>query len=361
MTEPTRDIRRRRKVEHVEWAGRLPDAGGGGLDDLLLVADALPEVDWDACRTDTTLFGRPLRLPLIIGAMTGGAPEVSALNRALAEAAAATGVAMAVGSQTSALRDPALRATYSVVRETHPDGVVLANVGADASPVEARAAVEMVRADALVVHLNAAQELFMAEGERRFSGGAARIAAMVAAAGVPVVAKEVGCGIAGGTARRLVRAGVAAVDVAGRGGTDFIAVERARRGATGPTPFVAWGVPTASALLETLHAVGDAARVIASGGVRSGLDAARCLAAGASAVAVAGPLLRAVRRGGAAAAVEEIARFAEELRTAMVLCGARDLDALAGVPLVVGGRTRAWLRQRGVPTAPYARRAGPNA
>jgi len=357
--EAEADTRRRRKLEHVHWAAALPEPGGAGLGDLQLVHDALAEADPERCSLASTLFGRPLRLPLLIGAMTGGTPEVTALNAALGRAAAAAGLGIAVGSQTSALRDPSVRESYAVVRAAHPDGLVLANLGAGATPDEARAAVAMIGADALIVHLNVAQELAMAEGERRFSGAAQRIAALAAAVGVPVVAKEVGCGIAAGPARRLLAAGVAGIDVAGRGGTDFIAVERARRGLPPAGPFAAWGLPTAVALLETLHAVGGRVPVLASGGVRTGLDAAACLAAGAAAVGVAAPLLRAVLRGGVPEVLAWVERFEEELRTATVLCGAEDLRQLRLAPLVVSGATRDWLRERGIPTAPYARRPGP--
>ena len=348
--------RRRRKLEHVVWAARLPDGGGTGLPDLHLVHDALGEVDLGACCTATTLFGHRLALPLLIGAMTGGAPEVSEVNGCLARAAAAAGVGMGVGSQTSALDDPAMARSYAVVREAHRDGLVLGNVGARATPEQAAAAVAMVSADALSVHLNPAQELFMTEGERAFTGGAERIARIVAALPVPVLAKEVGCGIARGPAQRLLRAGVGGIDVAGRGGTDFIGLERARAGRARETPFAHWGIPTAVALLETLDAVRGRVPVIASGGVRSGLEAAACLAAGAAAVGIAGPLLRAALRGGTPAVLAAIEAFAAELRTAMALCGAQDIEALRRVPLVVLGATRDWLHERGVATAAYARR-----
>ena len=348
--------RRRRKLEHVAWAGRLPDRGGSGLGDFCLVHDCVTEVDPARCDTGITLFGRRLRVPLIVGAMTGGAPEVREINRSLARAAAAAGAAMAVGSQTSGLRDPAVADSYAVVRDAHPDGLILANLGSGATPEDARAAVDMIAADVLVVHLNPAQELFMAEGDRNFAGVLDRIAAIVRAVPVPVVAKEVGCGIARGPALRLLRAGIAGLDVAGRGGTDFIAIERARRGLLGPTPFSKWGVPTAAALVEVVHAVAGRVPVIASGGVRSGLDVARGLAAGAVAAGVAAPLLRALRRGGESALRGALEGLREELVTAMVLCGAPDVAGLGRVPLVIGGRTRLWLRERGVPTSPYARR-----
>ncbi len=349
-------IRRRRKLEHVAWAGRLGDRGGSGLDDLQLVHDCVTEVDPGRCDPAVQLFGRPLRMPLIIGAMTGGAPEVREVNRTLARAAAEVGAAMAVGSQSSGLADPAVRDSYSVVRNAHPDGLILANVGSGASPEDARRAVEMVAADVLVVHLNPAQELFMAEGDRTFAGLLARLSAIVATVPVPVVAKEIGFGIARGPALALLAAGVAGLDVAGRGGTDFIAIERARRGLLAPTPFSAWGVPTAPALIEVLDAVGGRVPVIASGGVRSGLDIARCLAVGAAAAAIAAPLLRALQKGGAPGLRAALDALRDELVTAMVLAGASDLRGLRRAPVVIGGATRAWLHERGVRTAPFARR-----
>lgn len=334
----------------------LAEPGGGdGLADLVLVHDSLPELAVAEVDLSTSLLGRRLAQPLIIGAMTGGAPAVASINRDLARVARTLGLAMAVGSQRAGLEDPAVAATYSVVREEHPDGVVLANLGAGASVEDARRAMAMVRADILQLHLNAPQELAMPEGDRDFRGQLAAVAA-VAAAGLPVLVKECGFGMSRETAVRLHAAGVRAVDVAGRGGTNFARIEARRAGAPLDPGLEQWGIPTAASLLEVLGARLPGLEVVASGGVRHGSTAAAALAAGATAVALAGPVLRALHAGGAAGCQAYLEGVLASLRAAVALAGARNLAELRRRPLVVLGATAAWCRARGIDTDVYARR-----
>lgn len=329
-----------------------------GWDDIRLVHCALPEVDLAEVDTGVDLLGRRLRLPLVIASMTGGHPAALAVNRVLAQAAAAYGIAMGVGSQRAALRDPSLRHTYAVVRQEAPEAFIIGNIGApqlveqDGTPPltldEVREIVGMVEADALAVHLNYLEEAVMTEGDRRARGSRDAIARLAAELKVPIVAKETGAGLSAEVALTLRDAGVRALDVGGLGGTTFAAVEGARAEASGDLrgkrlgeAFREWGIPTAISVVQARSA---GLPVIATGGVRTGLDAARAIALGATMVGVARPLLLAALDGYDAVA-SWIEQFAAELRTALFLTGSGSLADLQRQQPVILGETAAWLQQ----------------
>jgi isopentenyl-diphosphate delta-isomerase len=239
--------------------------------------------------------------------------------------------------------------TYRVVRDTHPQGVLLANVGMGTPPAAARAAVDLIEAQLLQVHWNVGQELFMREGERRFRGGLDALAEVAHHLPVPVIAKEVGQGIAAEEARRLVAHGARGIDVGGRGGTNFLAVEAWRQGQALETDWQSWGIPTAAALCESLAAVGDRAAVVASGGIRSGHDVAKAMALGAAAVGIAGPVLRLLAQPDGDQQLDAFLRQLHwTLRAVLLLTGCRDWAELRRRPLVIGGHLRGWLEARGL-------------
>lgn len=347
----TRDVRQRRKVEHVHAVQALGDPTGvsNGFECVSLVPCSAPEVAWDDVSLATQLCGIRLESPIIINAMTGGADEVYDINRKLAQVARRFGLAMALGSASAGLASPEVAYTYRVVREIHQDGVVIANVGMGTRLERARQAIELVRADLLQVHFNAAQELFMAEGDRDFRGALAALEEVARGVGVPVVAKEVGQGISAEDAVRFADAGVRAIDVGGLGGTNFIAVEAWRRGAEIDDFWHRWGLPTAASLCEVKAAVGGRADVIASGGIRTALDVAKAMALGANAVGIAGPLVRLVTQPNGE---EQLNRLIEELhfglRALLVLTGCRNFSDLRGKPVVILGWLREWLEARGL-------------
>jgi isopentenyl-diphosphate delta-isomerase len=331
--------------EDVEYGGKTTL-----LDDVDLVHEALPELAVDELDLATTLVGKPLRLPLLVTGMTGGTDEAASVNRDLAALAEARGIAFGVGSQRAMQRSPALGWTFAV-RAAAPTAVVLANLGAvQATALATRDAAALVRAvgaDALCVHLNPAQELIQPGGDRDFRGALDAIARLVRELPVPVVVKETGCGISRRTAERLRAAGVRTVDVSGAGGTSWVKVEALRAdeaqrelGAL----FADWGIPTAAALLGVR---GLGLEVVASGGIRTGLDVAKAIALGARVVGVALPVFRSYRAGGPAAAGRFLDGLTAGLRAAMVLTGSRDLAALGRVPLVIGGRLRDWAHTGG--------------
>lgn len=302
---------------------------------------ALPELDFHAIDTGTTFLGKRLRAPLLISSMTGGADEAEAINLQLAEAAEHAGVAMGVGSQRAALNNPALERTYAV-RRVAPTTVLLANLGAvqlnyGIGIDGCRRAVDMLAADALILHLNPLQEAVQPEGDTNFRGLYRKIEAVCRELDVPVIVKEVGNGIGADTARRLVECGVAAIDVAGAGGTSWSEVERYRisqeRGQTIAALFAGWGIPTSEAIREVRAAL-PRITLIGSGGIRSGLDVAKAIALGADLAGSAAPHLhRAGERSGVEAVIDGLNDYITELRITMFLAGAGDLAALRRTPL----------------------------
>ncbi len=327
--------------EAVEFAGKTTL-----FEDVDLVHDALPELAVDEVDVSVELLGKRLRAPLLITGMTGGTDEASAINRGLAEVAERHGIAFGLGSQRAMQRTPDLAYTFAV-RQHAPTALVLANLGVVQVAAQATAEVEglarAVGADAVCVHLNPAQELIQPGGDRDFRGGLAAIARLVRELPVPVLVKETGCGISRRTGERLVRAGVRTIDVSGAGGTSWVKVEALRGDAPARAlgeQFADWGIPTAAALVGLR---GLAVDLVASGGIRTGLEVAKAIALGARVAGVALPVFRAYQAGGMTAAAAFIDDLIAGLRTAMVLTGARDLDTLRRTPIVLGSRLRDWI------------------
>lgn len=309
-----------------------------GLERYRFVHQALPEMALEDVDTRSTLFGKALRAPLLVSSMTGGAAEAERINRNLAAAAQATGIAMGLGSQRAAIHDPALARTYRV-RQDAPDILLFANLGAiqlnyGYGVDECRRAVEMIDADALILHLNPLQEAVQAKGNTNWSGLLQKIETVCRALGKPVVVKEVGFGISPEVAARLVSAGVSGIDVAGAGGTSWTAVEASRA----PNPaqralaetFWDWGIPTAESLVRARRAA-PGTPIFASGGIRNGLEVAKCLALGAALVGLASPLLKLANLS-ARDTVQGIEQLTAQLRVAMFAIGTRDLEALRDTP-----------------------------
>ncbi len=296
---------------------------------------ALPEIDLAEVSTATEVLGWRLRSPLFISCMTGGTDFARRVNMVLAETAAELGIALGLGSGRVLLERPDALPSFNV-RDVAVGVPLLANLGAvqlnlGVTPADCMRLVEMLGADALVLHLNALQEALQPEGDTCFAGLLDRIEAVAAVLPVPVIVKEVGWGISADLVTALVEAGVAAVDVAGAGGTSWSEVERHRLGgpaARTAAAFAGWGIPTAVALTQARAAAPDAV-IFASGGVRSGLDVAVASALGADLVGVAGPFLRAAAEG-TAACLDLAREWLDVLRIAMFCTGSRDLAALRG-------------------------------
>src|SRR5579864_9259147 len=325
-----------RKGEHLELAARddVDRSSAGTWADIQLLHEALPELDLDQVDVSVTFLGRRLEAPLLIAGMTGGHPAALEINAVLAAGAARYGLALGLGSQRAALLDPALATTYSVAREVAPTAFILGNVGIAQllpqrsgpalSMAQLQTAVDMVRADALAIHLNFLEESVQTEGDRSAAGALQAIADVVSALEVPVVVKETGAGLSRSTALRVAATGAAALDVGGSGGTSFAAIEALRaqahrdeRGTRLGELLRGWGIPTPVSVVAARE---SGLPLIATGGIRTGLDAAKAIALGASLVGVARPLLAAALEGEAAVDAW-IGQFLEELRAAVFLTG----------------------------------------
>lgn len=358
-------LRQQRKLDHVKLAVQQPAVLAGqqpgglpapGWADVHLVHRSLPEQALDQIDLTTAVGGLRFARPVLINAMTGGAHAVAQINRDLALLAAELDLPMAVGSQTAGIREPEVAESYRVVRRAHPTGVILANVGAGASVDDALRAVDMLEANGLQLHLNAPQELVMPEGDRDFRGQLARVETLVRRAGVPVLVKECGFGVSRETARQLYDVGVRAIDVSGRGGTNFAWIEGQRGGGDLDPGLQAWGIPTAAAVAEVAALELPGLDLIASGGITYGSEAATALALGAAAVGVAGAVLRAHQDGGPDQARLYLTGLLADLARAMLLSGAPNIRAMQARPVVITGQTGEWCRLRGVDLVRLANR-----
>lgn len=333
-----------RKLDHIKIVLGEDVAAKGvvtGFAAYRLPHSALPELDLAEIDTRTTFLGKQISAPLLISSMTGGANVAEKINLALAEAAETLGLPMGVGSQRAAVVDARLASTYQV-RRVAPHIPLLANLGAvqlnySFGVAQCRRAVEMIEADALILHLNPLQEAVQPEGNTNFKGLLAKIEQVCRALEVPVVVKEVGNGIGGRDARRLYDCGVRVIDVAGAGGTSWSEVERFRQpgeqGRRVAGAFADWGLPTTECIRQ-VRAMVPEVTIIGSGGVRSGVDVAKAIALGAHLAGTAKPALAsAIDERGAAAVVDGLQAFISELRVAMFCSGCADLRALRALSL----------------------------
>ena len=301
---------------------------------------AVPELNLEDVHLSLQLFGKPLRAPVLISSMTGGTSEAAAINRTLAASAQEMGIAMGLGSQRAAIEHPELAPTFQV-RDIAPDVLLFANLGAvqlnyKYGVDECLRAVEMIEADALILHFNALQEAVQPEGDTRFAGLLDKVEAVCRALPAPVIAKEVGWGFSEQDARSLAAAGVAAIDVAGAGGTSWSQVEMHRAQdesqARLAAAFVNWGVPTVEAILNVRRAAPDL-KIFASGGIRSGIDIAKCICLGSTLGGMASPFLKAAARS-LDDTIQTIQEVCREIQVCMFAAGVRDLEQLQQTSLI---------------------------
>jgi isopentenyl-diphosphate delta-isomerase len=305
-----------------------------GLETYHFLHQALPEINLAQVDTSVTYLGKKLKAPLLISSMTGGTDQARQINHTLAEAAEASGIAMGIGSQRAAIEDPALAGTFQV-RSVAPTMLLLANLGAvqlnyGYTVDHCRRAVEMIEADGLILHFNALQEAVQPEGDTNFRGLLARVEQVCKALSVPVIAKEVGWGFSEDTVRRLVEVGITALDVAGSGGTSWSQVEMYRAKTETQrrvaATFIDWGIPTSEAILAARRAAPDLP-ITASGGLRNGVDMAKCIALGATLAGMAGPFLKAAVKS-LEAVMDEIKITETELKITMFGIG---VDSIMGL------------------------------
>jgi isopentenyl-diphosphate delta-isomerase len=349
-----------RKADHIELCA-TGDVGFHHKTTLLervdLVHDSLPELALDEIDLSVSILGKTLRAPLVISAMTGGTPRARDINKELASIAEERGYGFGLGSQRAMLRGD--RDDTYVVRDVAPTVLLLGNIGAvqarELSTDAVNDLIGRVGADAICIHLNPAQEIVQVGGDRYFAGALGAMERLAEELAVPVVAKETGCGIGPRAARRLARAHVKHLDVSGAGGTSWVAVEteRAVPVKMGDTPMPPgsrslgtalreWGVPTAAAILIAKKARPRFQTIIATGGIKSGLDAAKAIALGAHAAGIARPVLQALVSAGREGALRFLDQVEAELRAVMLLVGAGSVRALRKAQVVLSGDLPRW-------------------
>lgn len=359
---------RKRKAEHISISLKHDVQAREvttGFEDARFIHRALPQIDRKNIDLTTTVFGHKFAAPLIVGAITGGTHEATTINSTIAEVVEELSLGMGVGSQRAALEDRKLEESFSVARKKAPTAFLIANIGGvqlvnGYGLKEVKRAMDMIEADALAIHLNALQETAQPEGQTNFAGILEKVGRIAEQLDKPVIVKETGAGIASEEAKELEAAGVKGIDVSGTGGTSWAAVEYYRakglqdasRRRLGDL-FWDWGIPTAASIVEVCQTV--SLPVIASGGVRNGVDVAKAMALGSSLASLSQPALRAAVRG-ARQTRDMLSLLTDELRNVMFLVGAGSIQALRNSNVVLIGRTSEWLRTRGFDVDSYARR-----
>lgn len=353
----------RRKIEHLKLCAESPVEARkmtAGFEDVTLIHRALPELDMDKLDLSIDFLGKRLQAPFLIASITGGHPETTSVNSALAGAAEELGIGIGVGSQRAAIDDPDQEESFRIVRDRAPNAFVYGNIGAaqirqyGVEGVEKL--IEMIDADALAIHLNFLQEAIQPEGDRDATGCLDAIKEICSMQNTPVIVKETGAGISREDALLLQKAGVAAIDVGGVGGTSWAGVEvyRARESEDSVSErlgelFWDFGIPTVASIIESRVSL----PIIATGGIRTGLDIAKSIALGASAASAAlpfvGPSLKEEK-----AVINVLSHMLDEFKAAMFLCGCGNIKDLHNAPVVVTGWTLEYLGQRGFNVKDYA-------
>lgn len=341
-----------RKSDHLDLAisGDVGFRSSGLLEEVGLVHCSLPEIAVAEIETQSELAGMKVRTPVMIAAMTGGNERAYAINQQLAQVAQEGGYAIGLGSQRAMIKTGTLNAEVTrsyQVRNVAPDVPLLANIGVvQASESPTALICEMIQAvdaNALCIHLNPAQEMIQPGGDRDFRGGLDAIGRLVSEVPVPIIVKETGCGISRKVAERLRAVGVLHLDVSGAGGTSWVGVETRRaegRQKVSGELFWDWGIPTAASLLQVRGA--QFRTLIASGGIKSGLDVARAVALGATMAGIARPVLQALDEGGILGATQYLKQVELDLTTALLLTGCRTLKDLASAPRLLGPNLARW-------------------
>lgn len=337
--------REQRKNEHVRLALAQSDTLQSDFDRIQFVHHAIPEMDVEEVTLLPNFKGLQMSHVLYINAMTGGSEWTAKTNEQLAQVAKATQIPMAVGSMHAALKNPAVRHSYAVAREQYPEGQIWANVSADVTLEEAQAAIEMIQANALQIHVNAPQELVMPEGNRQFKHWLTRISEIVKGVKVPVIVKEVGFGMSYDTIQQLIDAGVSYVDISGHGGTNFITIENERRQFKDMDYLKDWGQSTVVSLLEARN-LSSRVHVLASGGVRHPLDAIKALRLGAEAVGMSRPILKMLHEEGVEATIEYVEDFKTQMAYIMTLLNAKNITELRQAAIVFDPYLKNWIQQR---------------
>lgn len=344
-----------RKDEHLSLAKAFHKEKSNDFDHVRLIHNPLPDTAVDQVDISTEVFGTKQSAPFFINAMTGGSAKAAEINRQLAEIAKACDLMMATGSVSAALKDPATAHSFEIVREVHPEGFLLANISANATPAEAQRAIDLFGANALQIHINAPQELVMPEGDRDFTKWSDNIAAIVQQVSVPVIVKEVGFGMTREVMLQLITAGVNAIDVSGQGGTSFTQIENARRPKREMAYLSEFGQSTVISLLEAAQ-VTRSFEVIASGGIRNAFDIFKSLILGADTVGISGTILNELLSHGTDATIQMIQHWQEDLPLLYTMVGKCNTKDLETVPVIFTEEVLQWCLARGIDVKKYTMR-----
>ena len=327
--------RSQRKDDHMNLALQQK-LKTNDFDSIRFYHHSFPELDYDDIDLSSRYLNHNFKYPFYINAMTGGSLKTKELNRKLSLLAKKFGLMMAVGSQHAALDDETLIESYSIVREVNPNGFIVANINPNASVDEAQRAIDMIKANALSIHVNPAQELTMDEGDRKFSHWLDNIKEIKNNVKVPIIVKEVGFGMSAHTIKQLKELGIEHIDVSGKGGTNFIQIENNRSEMKELDYLENWGMSTVESLLEARSFM-NSLEILASGGVRHPLDVIKALSLGAVAVGMSGHFLRMAQKD-ESAMNDEMERFIDDLKKIMLLLGKRKVEDLSNTNLILEGR-----------------------
>lgn len=333
-------MRKYRKQEHLENFLKASFKSSTLFDDVFLYHDAVSNLRYKDIDTSTEFLGRKISFPFMINAITGGNEYANGINRDLATLANELNIPIAVGSQKIAIEDPDVEDSFKVVRECAEDGLVIANLSALSSIEEAEAAISMIGANAIQLHLNVAQELVMQEGDRDFSHLHESIKRIIEGVSVPVIIKETGAGISGAAAKKIYQLGARYIDISGSGGTNFIEIEDLRNPHLEISEMYGWGIPTALSLYEVVNLRYEDLTVISSGGIKTALDIVKSMVMGANMTAGSGELINYLIRGGYDISSEYLNSLKNKLAMVMMMQGAKNLEELKRVPYKIKGELK---------------------
>lgn len=351
------NIDSKRKDEHVDLAEKQYQAASqSDFQKVRFVHHSFPQIKIDEVSLSAHMLGHDMPLPFYINGMTGGSEKTKEINAQLAEVARELDLVMASGSVSAAIKHPELADSFRVIRAVNPDGFVLANLGPHHSVDNAKRAVDILEANALQIHVNAPQELVMPEGDRDFTMWLDQIEQIVAQVGVPVMVKEVGFGMSQETIQQLIQAGVKWVDVSGRGGTNFAAIENARRTTFSYDDLENWGQSTVISLLEG-HALADEVHLLASGGIKTPYDIIKALSLGAEAVGLSGQFLHMVVTDGPEKTIETIDGWREKMIAIMTLLGKKTIKELQQTDMIFHRDIMDWCEMRGIDYRAFSKRS----
>lgn len=328
-----------RKNQHLKQFLKSKHVNDNGFKDIILQNNSLPEIDFDEIDLSTTFLGKKIDAPILINAITGGTEEALQINRDLAKIALKYNIPIAVGSQSLALKSEESYKSYSVVRDIVGNGIVISNLGAGRNLEDVIKAMDIIKADAIQLHLNVAQEICMKEGDRNFKGLLKNISEVSHAIEKPVIVKEVGAGISKDVAFKLMNTGIKYIDVSGKGGTNFIEIEDRRNTDKDFSEFYSWGIPTASSLIQCCSIDSDL-KIICSGGITKAEEIVKSLCVGAKIVGISGAILKVLMTEGYEECEKFVADLLYKIKVYMLLLGAKDITKLRGTTYFLKGELK---------------------